>query len=232
MVLINVCKIVLTFWDRGVTITAQRSEGVEIMNNTRKTFAYIRVSTEDQNIARQLDAIEPYNLVERDIYIDKVSGKDFNRPQYQALKTQLREGDLIIVKSIDRLGRNYSEIKNEWQDIVINKKVDIEVLDMPILNSMQENTVMSKLISDIVLQLLAFVAEQERDNIKTRQAEGIAKAKKDGIYLGRPKIDIPKNFETVVAQWEVADITATDAMKQLGLKRNTFYRLVKLKCTH
>ena len=192
-----------------------------------KTFAYIRVSSVDQNLSRQLDSVKPFVTDERDIFTDKVSGKDFNRPKYKALKACLREGDLVVITSIDRLGRNYKEILNEWREITKEIKCDIFVIDMPLIDTRQSTNTMGVLISDIVLQLLAFVAENERDNIRHRQAEGIAAAKSRGLKFGRPKIEKPANFDDVYKKWIDKDVTAVQAMKELNLKPNTFYRLAK-----
>lgn len=164
---------------------------------------------------------------ERFILIDKQSGKDFNRPQYQILKNALREGDLLIIKSIDRLGRNYKEIMKEWQFITQDIKADIRVLDMELLDTSLHKDLLGSFISDLILQVLAYVAQQERENIKQRQAEGIAIAKAQGKHLGRPKAEFPQNFDMVYKEWKDGHITAKQAMAELGLKTTTFYKLVK-----
>ena len=193
-----------------------------------KTFGYCRVSTSEQNEARQLAVMLEQGINERDIYVDKCSGKDFNRPQYQALKLQLRQGDTLIIKSIDRLGRNYKQICDEWRDITQNLKANIKVLDMPLLDTTKTDGLLSEVISGIVLQLLGYVAEQERSFIKSRQAEGIKIAKSKGVKLGRPSAKYPPNWNKVIAKWNDKEITAVTAMKELGLKPTTFYKLVKL----
>lgn len=192
----------------------------------KKVFYYIRVSSKDQNIDRQLEAVKDLNLDERDIFIDKQSGKDFNRENYQALKRCLRKGDLLLVKSIDRLGRDYKEIRKEWVDITSNIGADIRVLDMPNLDTTKHKDLLGTFINDLILQVLSYVAEQERQNIKQRQAEGIAIAKAKGIKLGRPKAEYPENFEKVYSEWKTGNITAVKAFTQLGLKKATFYNLV------
>ncbi len=164
---------------------------------------------------------------ERDIFIDKESGKDFNRSNYQALKQCLREGDLLYIKSIDRFGRNSKEIKREWEDITQNIKTDIKVLDMPLLDTTQYKDTLGTFVSDLVLQVLAFVAQSERENIKKRQAEGIAIAKAKGKYLGRPKAKMPQNFNHVYNEWKAGKLKAIQAMDILKLTKTTFYKLVK-----
>ena len=196
------------------------------MNNF-KTFGYCRVSSQDQNEDRQIEAMLELGINERDIFIDKCSGKNFDRPQYQALKLQLRQGDTIIIKSIDRLGRNYRQICDEWREITKEIKADIKVIDLPLLDTTRKDGLLGEVISDIVLQLLSYVAEQERAFIKQRQAEGIKIAKEKGIKLGRPAIKRPDNWEDVYPEWNLGKITAREAMKRLGLKPNTFYKLVK-----
>lgn len=192
-----------------------------------KTFAYCRVSSSDQNEDRQLEAMLNAGINERDIFIDKCSGKNFDRPQYQALKLQLREGDILVIKSIDRLGRNYKQICEEWREIVKDIKAHIRVLDMPILDTTRTDGLIGEVISDIVLQLLSFVAEQERAFIKQRQAEGIKIAKEKGKHLGRPALTYPENWKEVYSIWKEGSITARAAMQELKLKPTSFYKLVK-----
>lgn len=197
-----------------------------------RTYGYIRVSDADQNEARQIKAMQikamqDAGVDERYILIDKQSGKDFNRPQYQILKNALREGDLLIIKSIDRLGRNYKEIMKEWQEITQDIKADIRVLDMALLDTTLHKDLLGTFISDLILQVLAYVAQQERDNIKQRQAEGIAIAKAQGRLLGRPRIDYPENFEEIYTEWKAGNITAKKAMALTDLKTTSFYKLVK-----
>lgn len=193
-----------------------------------KTFSYLRTSSKEQNIDRQLEAIKPFNIDERDIFIDKQSGKDFNREQYMLLKKALRQDDLLVIKSIDRLGRNYTQILQEWSDITKNIKANIVVIDMPLLDTRnKDNGLLGTFINDIVLQILSYVAEQERSFIKQRQSEGIATAKLKGTKFGRPKIEKPENFDEVVKKWKNKEITAVQAQKELNLKPNTFYTMVK-----
>ena len=197
-----------------------------VKSNT-KTFAYCRVSSTDQNEDRQVEAMLELGINERDIFIDKCSGKDFDRPQYQALKLQLREGDLLVIKSIDRLGRNYKQICEEWREIVRDIKANIKVVDMPILDTTRTDGLIGEVISDIVLQLLGYVAEQERAFIKQRQAEGIKLAKEKGKRLGKPPIQYPDNWQDIYQIWKSGSITAREAMKRLNLKPTSFYKLAK-----
>ncbi|CCY47078.1 recombinase [Firmicutes bacterium CAG:822] len=192
-----------------------------------KVFGYARVSSKEQNEERQLSAFQKFGIDERDIYVDKQSGKDFNRKEYLTLKNILRENDLLVIKSIDRLGRNYDMIVNEWKDITKNIKADIVVIDMPLLDTRKNKDLLGTFISDIVLQILSYVAEQERTFIKQRQKEGILVAKNNGVKFGRPKIEKPQNFDIVVNKWKNKEIKSKDAMKLLGLKANTFYNMVK-----
>jgi len=192
-----------------------------------KTFAYCRVSSTDQNEDRQTQAMLDSGINERDIFVDKCSGKDFIRPKYQALKAQLREGDILVIKSIDRLGRNYKQICDEWRNITSDIKANIKVLDMPMLDTTKTEGLISEVISGIVLQLLGYVAEQERAFIKQRQAEGIKNAKEKGKRLGKPPLQYPKNWQEVYPIWEKDEITAREAMEKMNLKRTSFYKLVK-----
>lgn len=194
---------------------------------SNRIYAYCRISDKEQNEARQVKAMVEAGVDERYILIDKQSGKDFNRPQYHILKNALREGDLLLIKSIDRLGRNYKEIVKEWQEITQSIKADIKVLDMPLLDTTLHKDLLGTFISDLILQVLAYVAEQERLYIKQRQAEGIAIAKAEGKHIGRPRADYPNNFEQVYKDWKGKKITAKLAMKQLDMKPTTFYKLVK-----
>lgn len=192
-----------------------------------KVFGYARVSSKDQNEERQLVAFKEYGIDERDIYIDKQSGKDFNREQYSILKNVLRENDLLVIKSIDRLGRNYNMIIDEWKDITKNIKADILVIDMPLLDTRNNKDLLGTFISDLVLQILSYVAEQERRFIKQRQKEGISNAINNGVKFGRPKIEKPSNYDDVIRLWENKKIKNKEAMEMLGLKPNTFYNLLK-----
>lgn len=190
-------------------------------------FAYGRVSAEDQNEARQVEKFRELGVDERHIFIDKKSGKDFDREQYKALKAMLREGDLVYLPSLDRLGRNYKEMGEEWKILTEEKKVDVVVLDMPILDTRNKNDLTGTLISDIVFKLLAYVAERERDSIRARQKEGIAIAKAQGKYQGRKPMEIDKEkFEKLYGEVKRKERTATYAMKQMGVKRTTWYVLV------
>lgn len=193
-----------------------------------RIYAYARVSSKDQNEERQLKAFEELGIDERDIFIDKQSGKDFdNREQYQIMKRMLRENDILVIKSIDRLGRNYNMIIDEWRDITKNIKADIKVIDMPILDTSNNKELLGNVISDIVLGLLSYVAEQERTFIKQRQKEGIIIAKNKGIKLGRPKILKPINFDYIADKWRNNEITTQQALEELNLKPNTFYNFIK-----
>ena len=192
-----------------------------------KIFGYARVSSKEQNEERQLVAFKEYGIDERDIYIDKQSGKDFNRENYITLKHILRENDLLVIKSIDRLGRNYNQIIDEWKDITKNIKADIVVIDMPLLDTRKNKDLLGTFISDLVLQILSYVAEQERTFIKQRQKEGITNAKNNGVKFGRPKIEKPQDFDVVVSRWKNKEIKSKEAMGLLGLKPNTFYNMVK-----
>ena len=195
-----------------------------------KIFAYIRVSTREQNENRQLDALKGLKIDE--IIVEKASGKNFvGREKYQQMKAQLRAGDLLIIHSIDRFGRNYSEICKEWETL-IDKGVDIQVLDMPILNTRDnQNGLTGRLITDIVLKLLGYVAEKERSNIKTRQREGIDSALKNGIKFGRPKGEIPKDFIRAYELYKQGLIKVKDVMSMCNIAKSTFYKYEKsIKC--
>ena len=191
-----------------------------------KTFAYIRVSTREQKEDRQIDSLNGLKVDE--IIIEKASGKNFvGREKDQQMKAQLRNGDLLIVKSIDRLGRNYKQICNEWESL-INMGVDIQVLDMPILNTRNnQNGLTGSLITDIVLKLLSYVAERERDNIKTRQTEGIASAKSRGVKFGRPKTELPKDFLRAYELYQNGLIKVKDVMSMCNIAKSTFYKYVE-----
>ena len=193
---------------------------------SNKIFGYIRVSSKEQNTDRQKQALLEYGVDERDIIEDKVSGKDFNRNGYMTLKNSLlRDGDTLVIKELDRLGRNMDMIKNEWQEIQSNG-IDIVVLDTPILNTKNKSDLEKKLIANIVFELLTYMAEKERIKIKTRQAEGIAIAKSKGLYKGRKKI-VNENFKNVYDDWKKGKLTAVKAIEMLNMKKSTFYRRVK-----
>ena len=191
-------------------------------------YGYIRVSTKEQNIDRQLNCMYAQGLDNKSIFIDKQSGKDFDRNEYQKLKNMLKSGDLLIIKSIDRLGRNYDMIIDEWRTLVNILNVDIQVLDMPLLDTRAEGrNLIGKFISDIVLQILSFVAENERANIKLRQAEGIKIAKEKGKHLGRPRIILPNNFQEIANQYKKKEITLAEALSSLNMNRSSFYKNLK-----
>ena len=190
-----------------------------------RQFAYIRVSTKDQSIERQLAALEPYKIPPDHIFIDYQSGKDFQRPAYQELMRKLRPGDLLMIKSIDRLGRNYDEILAQWQYITKIIKVDIQVLDMELLDTRSKSgTLTGTLIADTVLQILAYVAQTEREFIRQRQAEGIASARANGRHLGRTPTALPEQFEEVCRECEEGRSSTRKAAEKLGMKHTTFYR--------
>ena len=185
-------------------------------------YGYIRVSTRDQNEDRQLVSLREVGVKEKNIFLDKLSGKDFNRPQYKKLIKKIKKDDLLYIKSIDRLGRNYEEILNQWQMLTKIKGVDIVVLDMPLLDTRRGKDLMGTFLSDIVLQVLSFVAENERTNIRQRQAEGIAAAKAKGVRFGRPPQPLPTNFPLVYHQWKQGQITGTAAARECGMPLSTF----------
>ena len=191
-------------------------------------YAYIRVSTKQQNIDRQYEEIKALNIDDKYIYIDKESGKDFDRVKYQKLIKRLKKDDLLIIKSIDRLGRNYQMILEEWSRITKTIGADIKVLDMPLLDTRIEGkNLVGKFISDIVLQVLSFVAENERINIKQRQAEGIRIAKAKGVKFGRPKVKLPVNTNDIIYKYKHKELTNKEAIKILGISRGTFFRVLK-----
>ena len=192
------------------------------MENT--TYGYVRVSTRDQNEARQMIAMQAFGIDERHIFIEKQSGKDFNRPQYKKLLRLLHEGDTLVVKSIDRLGRNYDEIIEQWRIITKEKKIAIVVLDMPLLDTRQGRDLTGTLIADIVLQLLSYVAQTEREFIKRRQAEGIAAAKANGVHFGAKPMEKPDNYEACRQAWEKGEISAREAARRLHVAHTTFLR--------
>ena len=195
-----------------------------------QTFGYIRVSSSDQNEIRQQLAFEKLGIDAKNIYMDKQSGKDFQRPQYQAMLECLKPGDLLCITSIDRLGRNYKEIQHQWRILTREKQIDIQVLDMPLLDTRQSKDLLGTFIADLVLQVLCFVAESERENIRKRQAEGIAAAKKRGIRFGHKPRPLPANFEETLVLWKQGLITMTEAARRTNMARSTFrYRMKLLK---
>ena len=188
-------------------------------------FAYVRVSTKDQNIDRQLAALEPYNIPKKNIFCDHQSGKDFDRPAYQKMLKRLKTGDLLIVKSIDRLGRNYKDILIEWQRITKEIGVDILVLDMDLLDTREKNgSLTGTLIADMVLQIMAYFAQTERESIRQRQAEGIAAARAKGKHLGRIANPLPDGFDDICAQCCGGELSTRKAAATLGMSHSTFYR--------
>jgi DNA invertase Pin-like site-specific DNA recombinase len=199
-----------------------------------RKFGYVRVSSKEQNIDRQINELIALGINERDIFIDKVSGKDFNREQYKILKRVLRKNDVLYIKDIKRFGRNSNEIKNEWREITQDIGADICVIDMPILDTRQYKDTLGNFVAELVLQILAFVAEQERKDIKKSQAEGIAAAKAKGKKFGRPSItfetlsDVQKELLlTNYDRWKQGIIRSVDFMKLLNLKKTTFYKIIK-----
>ena len=187
-------------------------------------YAYARVSSRDQNLTRQLEAFKAFGVEKQNIYCDKKSGKNFERKGYLRLLRKLKKGDLLVIKSIDRLGRNYKMITDEWGNIVNRIGADILVLDMPILDTRtSENSLIGKFISDIVLQILSFVAENERENIRTRQAEGIALAKARGVRFGRPSAVYTDEFISAMTKFKNKEITLKEALEAVGMKQSNFY---------
>lgn len=197
---------------------------------TETTYGYVRVSTQEQNEARQLAAMQEFGVAEKNIVIEKLSGKDFNRPRYQHLIKTLQPGDVLVVKSIDRLGRNYEEILEQWGAITKMRKAAIVVLDMPLLDTRQGRDLTGTLIADIVLQLLSYVAQTERENIRQRQAEGIAAAKERGVQFGRERIELPENFTDLALLWQEGGISSRRAAQELGISYKTFQRRAKELC--
>ena len=193
-----------------------------------KKYGYVRVSTATQNIARQMDEMYKQGLSTKDIYIDKQSGKDFNRTNYIKLKKKLKKGDLLIIKSIDRLGRNYDMILDEWKEITKVIEANIYVIDFPLLDTREDGkNLIGRFISDIVLQVLSFVSQNERENIKQRQMEGIRLAKARGVKIGRPKYVLPPNFNSIVKKYHEKKITNVEAAKLLNMNRCTFLKYAK-----
>ena len=187
-----------------------------------KVYGYIRVSSADQNEDRQLVALRSCKVPECNLFVDKQSGKDFERPEYRRMLRRLKRDDLLYVKSIDRLGRNYGEILEQWRLLTKEKGVDIVVLDMPLLDTRSGKDLMGTFIADLVLQILSFVAQNERENIRQRQAEGIAAAKARGVRFGRPPKLLPENFHSAYQRWKARKITGTAAAKECGMPLSTF----------
>lgn len=198
-----------------------------------RKLGYVRVSTAHQNTDRQREALIKEGVAPRDIFTDTQSGKDFSRPQYQRMKEQLVAGDTVVVLDLDRLGRNYEEMSMEWLDIVKSRKCNIKIINLPVLNTDNKETGLAgQFIADTVFGLLSYVAQQERDHLLRRQREGIEIAKKNGVKFGRPKIERPSNFTTVYARVQRHEITAREAMRQLELKPNTYYRFAAEESEH
>ena len=192
-------------------------------------YGYMRVSSVDQNVERQRQELIRWGIVEKHIYTDKVSGRDFNRPSYQSVRKKLKKGDVLVVKSIDRLGRNYEEIQNEWRYIVKELKADIVIIDMPILDTRTNKDLIGTLISDIVLQLLSYVAQAEREFNHQRQAEGIAIARANGKHLGRPRKPYPADFDTCLKLWRDEHITFQEMAVRLGISEGELRWLIRRK---
>lgn len=190
-------------------------------------YGYVRVSSIDQNEDRQLIVMDENNVPSKNVYIDKQSGKDFERPQYKKLVKKLKPGDLLYILSIDRLGRNYEDIQKQWRILTKDIGIDICVIDMPLLDTRNGKDLMGTFIADLVLQILSFVAQSERENIKKRQAEGIAAAKAKGVRFGRPEKDIPDDFEKIVKEWEQKRLPFTEVLKLCNMSEATFYRRLR-----
>lgn len=190
-------------------------------------YGYVRISGTDQNEDRQMEAMRKKGVEENHIYVDKQSGRDFNRLGYLKMMGCLKEGDLLYVLSIDRLGRNYREVQEQWRVLTKEMGVDICVIDMPLLDTRNGKDLMGTFIADLVLQILSFVAESERDNIRKRQQQGIAVAKAKGVRFGRPQIQVPREFPEIVDEWERKEISFGETLKRCGMSQATFYRKLK-----
>lgn len=188
------------------------------------TYGYVRVSSTDQNEDRQMIALHQVGVEDKHIFMDKQSGKDFDRPQYKKMVKKMRHGDLLYVLSIDRLGRNYDEIQHQWRILTKEIGIDVCVIDMPLLDTRRSKDLLGTFVADLVLQVLSFAAHNERDNIRKRQAEGIAAAKARGVHMGRPVINAPPDFDKIVKAWEKKEITMEEAMKRCRMSETTFYR--------
>lgn len=195
-----------------------------------KKYGYIRVSSKDQNPERQYAALESYGILKKNIYMDQISGKNFKRPAYRYLLGKMKHGDVLVIKSIDRLGRNYQEILEQWRKITKEIGVDIQVIDMPLLNTNSMNADLTGVfIADLVLQILAYVAETERVFMKQRQEEGIAVAKQKGVQFGPKKIEMPKEFDFYYEKWKNGEISSRKGAEYLNISHSTFYRRCKEK---
>ena len=192
-----------------------------------KIYGYVRVSSTDQNEDRQMLALQKQNIAEKNIYVDKISGKDFNRPSYKNLIRKLQAGDLLYILSIDRLGRNYEEIQNQWRVLTKEIGADLCVIDMPLLDTRQGKDLMGTFIADLVLQILSFVAQSERENIRKRQLQGIAAAKAKGVRFGRPEKGLPPEFVWLVREWEEKKIDLNTILAMCKISESTFYRRLR-----
>lgn len=192
-----------------------------------KVYGYVRVSTRGQNEDRQVIAMQNYGIADEQIVVEKQSGKDFDRPIYRRLLRRMRTGDTLVITSLDRLGRNYDEIQEQWRFISKERGIAIVVLDMPLLNTKENAELIGQFITDLVLQLLSFVAQTERESIRTRQREGIEAAKARGVRFGRPRLQLPEGFSTIVKKWREGAFTAQEAAQRLGFSRSTFFRRVR-----
>ena len=195
-----------------------------MLNNV---YGYVRVSSTDQNEERQMVALRGVPVPQKNIFMDKQSGKDFNRPNYKNLVRKLKAGDLLYILSIDRLGRNYEEIQKQWRILTKEIGIDICVLDMPLLDTRSGKDLMGTFIADLVLQILSFIAQNERENIKKRQAEGIAAAKANGVKFGRPEIEVPDDFAKIVRAWEQKMLSFSEVLKKCNMSEATFYRRLR-----
>ena len=192
-----------------------------------RIYGYVRVSSTDQNEDRQMLALRRHNIDEKNIYVDKLSGKDFNRPSYKKLIQRLKAGDLLYILSIDRLGRNYEDIQNQWRVLTKEIGADICVIDMPLLDTRQGKDLMGTFIADLTLQILSFVAQNERENIRKRQIQGIAAAKARGVRFGRPEKGLPPEFVPLVRKWERKKITLDEVLNECGISESTFFRRLR-----
>lgn len=193
----------------------------------KRTFGYVRVSSTDQNEDRQLIAMEEVGVPENYVYLDKMSGKNFDRPAYKRMVAKMKKGDLLYILSIDRLGRDYQDIQKQWKYLTQDKKVDICVLDMSLLDTRNGKDLMDTFIADLTLQILSFVAESERKNIKKRQEQGIAAAKARGVHMGRPVKEIPDDFSKIVRLWEKKELSLQEVLKKCDMSEATFYRRLR-----
>lgn len=193
----------------------------------RRTIGYIRVSSTEQNEDRQRIALKKAGVEDANLYVDKQSGKDFHRPAYEKMIPRLEKGDLLVIQSIDRLGRNYEEIQNQWRILTKEIGIDIAVIEMPLLDTRRGKDLMGVFISDIVLQILSFVAQNERENIKKRQEQGIAAAKLRGVQFGRPEKKVPHDFAEIVENWEQKSISLAEAIERCRISEATFYRRLR-----